>query len=179
MQLQKCYVTFLYIWRDSDNTGFKIKHTVHTISGSALSSLKNSCCAPMFQLIYKVWYYHSYVNQGPDQQASLRQQCQAVHYDQCSGLLIFHTHLSTDRVPNQAAQTAVRNLITCGMDLNRITRNHQLTGHRNVGATACPGNAFFNVIRTWPNFTATPRIAPGEPLTYIPMEDESIIDATV
>jgi hypothetical protein len=145
----KRYVTFLYIqvWRDFDNTGLKIKHTVYIISGSASSSLKNSCCAPVIQIIYNLWY-HSYVNQGPDQQASLRQQCQAVHYDNCPGLLIFHTHLSSYRAPNAAAQNAVRNLITCGMNLNRITRNHQLTGHRNVAATACPVTAFYNVLRT-------------------------------
>jgi len=113
----------------------------------------------------------------------LRQQCQAVHYDQCSGLLIFHTHLSTDRVPNQAAQTAVRNLITCGMDLNRITRNHQLTGHRNVGNTACPGTAFYNLLRgwvgPWPNWTSDPRSAAVEPLPYMRREGETISDDSV
>ena len=162
---------------DFDNTGFKIKHAVHIISGSALFSLKTSWCASVIQLIHNLWY-NCHVNQGPDQQASLRQQCQAVHYDHCPGLSIFHTHLSAGRAPNQAAQNAVRNLINCGMDLGRITRNHQLTSHRNVGSTACPGNSFFNVLTSWPNWTSNPRSL-GEPLPYVLREGRTISDDSV
>jgi len=164
MQLQKCYVTVLHVWRNFDNTGFKIKHTVHIISGSALSSLKNACCSPVSQLINNVWYYHTHVNQGPDQQASLRQQCQAVHYDHCPGLLIFHTHLSAGRAPNAAALNAVRALLQCGVDLGRFPAAYQLVGHRQLGSTACPGNSLFSNIQSWPRWTPNPTRASGEPI---------------
>ncbi|XP_041773377.1 peptidoglycan-recognition protein SC2-like [Anopheles merus] len=58
----------------------------------------------------------------------------------------------TNVIPNAAARTAARNLITCGVSLGHIASNYWLIGHRQAVATACPGNAFFNEIRTWPRF---------------------------
>jgi hypothetical protein len=117
--------------------------------------LKNSWWPPVIQLIHSLLYYHRQFTQGPDQQASFRQQFQAVHYDHCPRLLIFHTHLSAGRPPNAAALNAGRNLITCGMNNGSISRTHRLYGHRDVALTACPGNALYNVIRGWPNFAGT------------------------
>jgi hypothetical protein len=161
-----CYTFIQYIWCDFDITGFKIKSAVHIISGSALSSLKNLWWAPVIQPIHNLWYYHSHINHWPDQQASLTQHCQAVHYDHCPRLLIFHAHLSADRVPNAAAQNALRCIIQWLLNMGRITSNYQLTTHRNVGATACPGNSLFNLVRTWPRFTTSPRCWRGTASLY-------------
>jgi hypothetical protein len=132
---------------------FQNKHTIHRISGSDISPLRNSWWAPVIQPIHNLWYYHFHINHWLDQRVSLTQHCQAVHYDHCPGLLIFHTHLSADRVPNTAAQNALSCLIQWLVDMDRIPSNYQLTGHRNVGATSCPGNALFNEIWFWPSFT--------------------------
>ena len=150
------YIYIYTIWPRFDNTGFKFQHTVHIISGSAISSLKTPWCAPVIQRIHNVWYYHCHGNQWPDQQASCRQQCQTVHYDHCPRLLIFHTLLSSDRAPNAAALNAAQSLIQCGVTNGHIASNRRVAGHRDVGATACPGYTLYSIIRGWPNYNANP-----------------------
>ena len=147
---------YIYIWRGFYNTGFKIKRTLHIISGSALSSLRHSWCEPVIQRIHNLWYHHCHVNQWPDQQASCRQQCQPVHYDHSPRLLIFHTLLFSDCPPNLAVLNAGQTLIQCGINNGHIASNRRVAGHRDVGATACPGNALYPIIRTWPNYNANP-----------------------
>jgi len=144
---------YIYIRRGFDNTGFKIKHSVHIITGSAVSSLKNSWCAPLIQLIHNLYYYHCHVNHGPDQQVSWRKKGQAVHYYQFPELLIFHTHFSSGRPPNAAALNAARLLIECGVENGSISGSYGLGGHRNVGSTTCPGDSLYTVIQSWPNFS--------------------------
>lgn len=56
--------------------------------------------------------------------------------------------------PNLAAQRAVKSLISCGVSRGLIRSNYILKGHRNVSPTSCPGNSFYNLIRTWPRFQA-------------------------
>ncbi|XP_053552390.1 peptidoglycan recognition protein 1-like [Bombina bombina] len=58
----------------------------------------------------------------------------------------------TNRNPNSAAQNAVRSLIACGLSKGFIQKNYSLRGHRDVYSTSCPGNAFYNVIKKWPNY---------------------------
>ncbi|KAG8448443.1 hypothetical protein GDO86_015511 [Hymenochirus boettgeri] len=60
----------------------------------------------------------------------------------------------TSRNPNTAAQNAVKNLIKCGVSKGYIKANYILKGHRNVTPTECPGNTFYNTIKTWPKFKA-------------------------
>ncbi|CAI9601806.1 unnamed protein product, partial [Staurois parvus] len=60
----------------------------------------------------------------------------------------------TNRAPNRAALTAAKNLLSCGVARNSITRNYRLRGHRNVNPTSCPGNGLYNVIKGWPHFKA-------------------------
>ena len=146
----------IYIYNILSTTGFIIKCTVHIISGTALSSLRHPCWAHVIQRIHNLWYYHCHVFQGPDQQASCRQQCQAVHYDHCPRLLIFHTLLSSGRAPNLAALNAAQSLITCGVSNNHIASTRRVAGHRDVGATACPGNTLYPIIRGWANYNANP-----------------------
>nr|AAY27974.1 peptidoglycan recognition protein 2 precursor [Euprymna scolopes] len=58
----------------------------------------------------------------------------------------------SDRLPNKKALDAVNNLIVCGIKQNNITKDYLLYGHRNVRETACPGDKFYELIKTWPHF---------------------------
>ncbi|XP_069499266.1 peptidoglycan recognition protein 1-like [Ambystoma mexicanum] len=58
------------------------------------------------------------------------------------------------RNPSVAAQRAVQSLIRCGVSRVLVRSNYVLKGHRNVSPTSCPGNSFYNLIRTWPRFRA-------------------------
>ncbi|XP_026319366.1 peptidoglycan-recognition protein SC2-like [Hyposmocoma kahamanoa] len=68
------------------------------------------------------------------------------------GICLIGTFTSVN--PPAAQLSATQNLISMGMSNGRIQRAHWLRGHRQVTATACPGDALFNTIRSWPNFRA-------------------------
>ena len=59
----------------------------------------------------------------------------------------------TSGVPNAAAQARVRELISCGVSAGYLTSSYKLCGHRDVGATACPGDSFYPVVQGWNNYT--------------------------
>nr|UZP48207.1 peptidoglycan recognition protein [Charonia tritonis] len=59
----------------------------------------------------------------------------------------------TNHTPNAAALAKVRQLIQCGLDNRRISPSYTLKGHRDLGNTACPGDAYYNLIQSWPHFT--------------------------
>ncbi|XP_058444769.1 peptidoglycan-recognition protein SC2-like [Malaya genurostris] len=84
-----------------------------------------------------------------------RQGAHAPGYNhQSMGICVIGTF--TNNIPNQAARTATQRLISCGVSNNHISGSYWLIGHRQAVATACPGNAFFNEIRTWPRFNPNP-----------------------
>ncbi|KAK7484943.1 hypothetical protein BaRGS_00023863 [Batillaria attramentaria] len=58
----------------------------------------------------------------------------------------------TSRVPNDAALHTVRQLIQCGLDHGHISPSYTLKGHRDVGQTACPGDALYHLIHSWPHY---------------------------
>ncbi|XP_045194518.2 peptidoglycan recognition protein 1-like isoform X2 [Mercenaria mercenaria] len=58
----------------------------------------------------------------------------------------------SDHVPNQAALDAVQKMIACGVANNKLVSNYTMLGHRDVGSTACPGTAYYNLIQTWPHY---------------------------
>uniref|UniRef100_A0A1V1FYX0 Peptidoglycan-recognition protein n=1 Tax=Reticulitermes speratus TaxID=60591 RepID=A0A1V1FYX0_9NEOP len=60
----------------------------------------------------------------------------------------------TARLPNQAALNAVRQLIQCGVEKNKIRSNYSLKGHRQGGSTSCPGNRLYQELTTWPRWTS-------------------------
>ncbi|XP_050418332.1 peptidoglycan-recognition protein LB [Patella vulgata] len=60
----------------------------------------------------------------------------------------------TSRVPNAAAINAVKQLIDCGVKNGKITSDYIIKGHRDVRATACPGQKFYDLIQTWPHYKA-------------------------
>ncbi|XP_017785945.1 PREDICTED: peptidoglycan-recognition protein SB1-like [Nicrophorus vespilloides] len=61
-----------------------------------------------------------------------------------------------DISPNSAALNAVKELIAYGVANGKIQSNYKLVGHRQVKGTKCPGQAFYNIIKTWPNYAANP-----------------------
>ncbi|XP_069075231.1 peptidoglycan recognition protein 1-like [Pleurodeles waltl] len=58
------------------------------------------------------------------------------------------------RNPSQAALKAVQELIKCGVTKGYIRKDYIVKGHRNLNATTCPGNSFYNLITKWPRFNA-------------------------
>ncbi|KAK0049828.1 peptidoglycan recognition protein [Biomphalaria pfeifferi] len=58
----------------------------------------------------------------------------------------------TSHVPTSAAQQAAKDMIACGVQLGKLRSDYTLRGHRDVGATECPGNAFYPLIKTWPHY---------------------------
>ncbi|KAE8584873.1 hypothetical protein XENTR_v10021142 [Xenopus tropicalis] len=68
------------------------------------------------------------------------------------GISVMGTYTNIN--PNTAAQNAVKNLISCGVTKGYIKSTYILKGHRNVGSTECPGNTFYNTVKTWPRFQA-------------------------
>nr|AZP73846.1 peptidoglycan recognition receptor protein [Mimachlamys nobilis] len=55
-------------------------------------------------------------------------------------------------LPNEAALTAVKRLITCGVEIGRLSKDYSLFGHRDVRPTDCPGNALYKQISSWAHF---------------------------
>lgn len=47
---------------------------------------------------------------------------------------------------------ATQDLISYAVEHDYLETNYTLYGHRQVRATACPGSALFNEIKTWPHF---------------------------
>ncbi|XP_055955983.1 peptidoglycan-recognition protein SC2 isoform X3 [Patella vulgata] len=56
------------------------------------------------------------------------------------------------RVPNAAAIATVKRMIACGVSKGKISQSYVLRGHRDMGSTSCPGQALYNLIRTWPHY---------------------------
>ncbi|XP_005093494.1 peptidoglycan-recognition protein SC2-like [Aplysia californica] len=59
----------------------------------------------------------------------------------------FMTHL-----PTKAQMDSVKALIKCGVDKGKIATNYTLRGHRDMGATLCPGDKLYAEIKTWPHY---------------------------
>lgn len=47
---------------------------------------------------------------------------------------------------------ATQDLISHAIELEFLSNNYTLYGHRQVRATTCPGPALFNEIKNWPHF---------------------------
>ncbi|XP_041365178.1 peptidoglycan recognition protein 1-like [Gigantopelta aegis] len=57
-----------------------------------------------------------------------------------------------NRLPNQAALDTLHKLIECGKANGKIKSDYILKGHRDIGATACPGQKLYDLIKTWPHY---------------------------
>lgn len=65
-----------------------------------------------------------------------------------------------DRLPNERALTALKNIIACGIKLGKITSNYKMYGHRDVRSTECPGNQLYDYIKTMEHFGPLPPVKP-------------------
>uniref|UniRef100_A0A494BB01 Peptidoglycan recognition protein 2 n=1 Tax=Mus musculus TaxID=10090 RepID=A0A494BB01_MOUSE len=60
----------------------------------------------------------------------------------------------TGSLPNEAALNTVRDALpSCAIRAGLLRPDYKLLGHRQLVLTHCPGNALFNLLRTWPHFT--------------------------
>ncbi|XP_077995977.1 peptidoglycan-recognition protein SC2-like [Glandiceps talaboti] len=58
----------------------------------------------------------------------------------------------TNTLPDTKSLDIGQLIIDCGIDNGNIRSNYNLGGHRDVGATSCPGNTLYTEIQTWPNY---------------------------
>ncbi|XP_004414933.1 PREDICTED: peptidoglycan recognition protein 4 [Odobenus rosmarus divergens] len=70
--------------------------------------------------------------------------------DIAPGIAFMGTFLGTP--PNAAALEAAQNLIQCAVDKGYLTPNYLLVGHSDIVNTLSPGQALYNIIKTWPHF---------------------------
>ena len=56
------------------------------------------------------------------------------------------------KTPNERALETLRQLIEYGVKHCKISQCYSLRGHRDVVPTECPGQAFYDIIRTWPHY---------------------------
>ncbi|XP_006876891.1 PREDICTED: N-acetylmuramoyl-L-alanine amidase [Chrysochloris asiatica] len=60
----------------------------------------------------------------------------------------------TAELPTEAALRTVREeLPRCAMRAGYLRPDYKVLGHRQLVSTSCPGDALFNLLRTWPRFT--------------------------
>ncbi|XP_012588706.1 PREDICTED: peptidoglycan recognition protein 3 [Condylura cristata] len=57
-----------------------------------------------------------------------------------------------ERPPNAAALQAAQDLIECAVDKGYLTPSYLLVGHRDVISTLSPGQALYDIIKSWPHF---------------------------
>ncbi|TRY68512.1 hypothetical protein TCAL_14225 [Tigriopus californicus] len=67
------------------------------------------------------------------------------------GIDFIGTFTSTN--PTQAAQNAYQELADCAVSLGKVKSTYELKGHRQTGATECPGNTFYETIKSYPHWT--------------------------
>ncbi|XP_046734927.1 uncharacterized protein LOC124404636 [Diprion similis] len=58
--------------------------------------------------------------------------------------------------PSKHQLHALQQLIDLGVTTGRIASNYKLLGHRQVSRTLSPGDALYNIIKTWPHWSPTP-----------------------
>ncbi|CAF1234774.1 unnamed protein product [Rotaria magnacalcarata] len=92
---------------------------------------------------------------------------------QSIGISVIGDYMS--QKPNSAALNSVKALIECGISRGYISSTYTLRGHRDLDSTSCPGNAFYNEIKTWTNYRSLVRsnMSPqfNVPEDYLVMQD--------
>jgi len=66
------------------------------------------------------------------------------------GVCVMGTFTSAN--PNAAALQVTQQLISCGVELGKLSSSYSLHGHRDGTCTSCPGDALYATIRTWPRY---------------------------
>ena len=62
--------------------------------------------------------------------------------------------------PNQVALAALEGLLGCLIENHKLTPDYKLYGHRDVAHTNCPGNSFYDVIKTWSHYDSGKPVLP-------------------
>ncbi|XP_018566548.1 peptidoglycan-recognition protein SC2 [Anoplophora glabripennis] len=70
------------------------------------------------------------------------------------GICLIGDFQNTNPPSNQLQ--ALENLIKCAGDTNKVTSNYRVIGHRQGGATKCPGDNLFNKIKTYSRWEPNP-----------------------
>ncbi|XP_013382873.1 peptidoglycan recognition protein 1 [Lingula anatina] len=68
------------------------------------------------------------------------------------GLAISFMGNFMDRLPNDKALNAAKQLISCSVAKGELESNYILKGHRDMKATACPGDTLYELITKWPHY---------------------------
>lgn len=58
-----------------------------------------------------------------------------------------------DNVPPNQQLRAAQLMIEEGVELKKLDSNYKLYGHRQLTSTDSPGNALYEIIKTWPHWT--------------------------
>ncbi|CAH0549100.1 unnamed protein product [Brassicogethes aeneus] len=58
--------------------------------------------------------------------------------------------------PSEKQLETVQNLVSCGVELGKISPQYKLIGHRQGKSTECPGQTLFDIIKKWPHFEPNP-----------------------
>lgn len=67
----------------------------------------------------------------------------------------------TGSLPSEAALNTARDVLpSCAIRAGLLKPDYKLLGHRQLVHTDCPGNALFNLLRTWPHFTVVSLLVP-------------------
>nr|XP_054321799.1 N-acetylmuramoyl-L-alanine amidase [Pongo pygmaeus] len=68
----------------------------------------------------------------------------------------------TAALPTEAALRTVRDTLpSCAVRAGLLRPDYAVLGHRQLVRTGCPGDALFDLLRTWPHFTATVKPSPA------------------
>lgn len=70
------------------------------------------------------------------------------------GIAFIGTFTAELPVPKQIQ--AGKQLIDLGVDLNKISPDYKLLAHRQLSPTESPGQAFFELLKTWPHWAEKP-----------------------
>lgn len=84
----------------------------------------------------------------------------------------------TGSLPSDAALNTVRDVLpSCAIRAGLLRPDYKLLGHRQLGHTDCPGNALFNLLRTWPHFTVVSLLVPVPELSLSPLHLRNMTQA--
>lgn len=68
----------------------------------------------------------------------------------------FKNTFVADTSPPSNQLEALEKLIKCAGDTNKVTSNYRVIGHRQGGATKCPGDNLYNKIKTYSRWEPNP-----------------------
>lgn len=59
----------------------------------------------------------------------------------------------TSKLPSALTRQLLKNMFACGVSKGKIKTDYVLRGHRDMdNYTSCPGERFYQEIRTWPHY---------------------------